>query len=156
PAPGMAADQDRPDPRHHRPLAGAGENQHPVRGNDQTRLPLRHQLDAVDRRQPDAPHPAGGLPQAGGQLTMADPTVVVLGKGTLAIRVADWFRADDRWLLNHVVPVTPEPEWTDSFADWADVYGVSRVESGHYADLQGAKGRSIADLAVSVFYDRIL
>ena len=58
-------------PGDHRALAGARPDQHPVRGDDQTRLPVRHQLVAVDRLQPDPPDPAGGLPQAWRQLAVA-------------------------------------------------------------------------------------
>lgn len=81
--------------------------------------------------------------------------MVVLGKGQLAIRVAEWFRANEDWELMRVVPVMPEPEWTDSFAAWAAGNGVPRVQSGNYADLDAPEGR-VADLGFSVFYDRIL
>jgi len=83
-------------------------------------------------------------------------SVVLLGKGDLAVRVADWFAADEHWQLTHVVPVVPEPTWTASLAEWADRNGVARVESGHWVDLPAEPGRRLADLAVSVFYDRIL
>jgi len=82
-------------------------------------------------------------------------TAVVLGKGPLAIRVAEWLRTNEDWELMRVVPVMPEPEWTDSFAAWAAGNGVPRVQSGNYADLGAPEGR-VADLGISVFYDRIL
>jgi methionyl-tRNA formyltransferase len=79
-------------------------------------------------------------------------SVVVLGKGTLAIRVASWFSESSDYDLRVVVPVMPEPKWTDSFEQWARQAGVMVVETGHYRDLDvGA-----IDLAVSVFYDKIL
>jgi len=82
-------------------------------------------------------------------------TVVVLGKGTLAIRIADWFRASKEYRLQAVVPVMPEPTWTDSLAKWANLSGVAAVESGQYADVfQIIEGP--IDLAFSVFYDKIL
>jgi methionyl-tRNA formyltransferase len=88
---------------------------------------------------------------------MGPRTVVVLGKGALAVRVAEWFRDSDRWSLAGVVPVVPEPAWTDSLLEWASGGGVPRVASGDYADLPTASnGSPTADLAVSVFYDRIL
>jgi hypothetical protein len=87
---------------------------------------------------------------------MGPRTVVVLGKGALAVRVAEWFRGSDRWSLAGVVPVVPEPAWTDSLLDWASGSGVPHVASGDYADLPSANGSPTADLAVSVFYDRIL
>lgn len=77
----------------------------------------------------------------------------MLGKGTLAIHVAEWFRSSDAYVLGTVVPVTPEPTWTESLLGWARSRGVPAIESGDYREL--AHDRPI-DLAVSVFYDRIL
>jgi len=87
---------------------------------------------------------------------MRERSAVVLGKGTLAIRIAEWFRQSERYRLDGVVPVVPEPTWTDSLTEWAREHGVRCVESGHWADLAGPGGGPVADLAVSVFYDRIL
>jgi hypothetical protein len=87
---------------------------------------------------------------------MAARSVVLLGKGDLAVRVAEWFLREDEWQLRHVVPVVPEPDWTESLIDWADGNAVPWVESGHWADLPAEPGRPAAELAVSVFYDRIL
>jgi methionyl-tRNA formyltransferase len=84
-------------------------------------------------------------------------TVVVLGKGDLAIRIAGWFRQSAKYQLISVVPVVPEPTWAPSFAAWAREHGVPVIESGHYKDLPGvANGGWAADLAISVFYDRII
>lgn len=84
-------------------------------------------------------------------------TVVVLGKGDLGIKVAEWFLRSEQHELAAVVPVIPEPAWTKSFASWARANGVPVVESGHYKDLPQAllSDRKI-DLAVSIFYDRII
>lgn len=82
-------------------------------------------------------------------------TAVVLGKGPLAIRVGEWFRAERGWDLRAVVPVVPEPAWTDSLTEWADRNRVATVASGDFADLGPDSGR-LVDLAVSVFYDRII
>jgi methionyl-tRNA formyltransferase len=82
-------------------------------------------------------------------------TAIVLGKGPLAIRVAEWLRTSEDWELMRVVPVMPEPAWTDSLCAWAEGNGVPRVQSGNYADLAAPGGR-VADLGISVFYDRIL
>jgi methionyl-tRNA formyltransferase len=79
-------------------------------------------------------------------------SVVVLGKGTLAIRVAGWFAESPDYDLRAVVPVIPEPTWTDSLEQWAREADVPVVESGHYKDLDVGQ----VDLAVSVFYDKIL
>ena len=78
-------------------------------------------------------------------------TVVVLGKGSLAIRICDWFAAADGYRLAAIIPVVPEPTWTGSLIEWADGHGVESVASGHYADLS-----LDPDLAFSVFYDRII
>ena len=58
--------------------------------------------------------------------------VVLLGKGTLAIRIADWFSRQPEYDLKLIVPVMPEPAWTDSLADWASSHGVPIVASGHF------------------------
>ena len=79
-------------------------------------------------------------------------SVVVLGKGTLAIRVAGWFAESPDHDLRAVVPVIPEPTWTDSLLQWSEKAGVPAVESGNYRDLDVGP----VDLAVSVFYDKIL
>jgi methionyl-tRNA formyltransferase len=90
-------------------------------------------------------------------------SVIVLGKGTLAVRVAGWLKDQAEWHLAGVVPVMPEPVWTNSLTDWALQQDVPVVESGRAEDVEAVLGRSgsqdhdqLADLAVSVFYDRIL
>jgi methionyl-tRNA formyltransferase len=79
-------------------------------------------------------------------------TVAVLGKGSLAIAIAHWFRKSPRWDLQAVLPVDPEPDWGASFKSWADVRRVpitcwncfSANEYGPY------------DLVMLVGYDKIL
>jgi methionyl-tRNA formyltransferase len=84
-------------------------------------------------------------------------TVVVMGKGDLAIRIADWFLQSDKYKLVAVVPVMPEPTWTQSFASWAGVNRVQLIGSGHYRDLpEISTANGGVDLAVSVFYDKII
>jgi hypothetical protein len=97
---------------------------------------------------------------------MTDPTrngrpqtrrVVLLGKGTLAVKVADWFLQSHDWKLETVVPTVPEPSWTDSLIAWAEANGVPYVPSGRHGDLPGVRDDDWSvDLAVSVFYDRII
>jgi methionyl-tRNA formyltransferase len=83
--------------------------------------------------------------------------VIVLGKGTLAVRIGRWFQESSGYELAAVVPVVPEPTWTGSLIDWAEAAGVPYVRSGDYRDLpEGAGEDVVADLGVSVFYDRIL
>jgi methionyl-tRNA formyltransferase len=84
-------------------------------------------------------------------------TVVVMGKGDLAIRVADWFLHSEKYKLVAIVPVMPEPAWTHSLATWGRATGVHIIESGHYRDLpQISTVEGGIDLAVSVFYDKII
>lgn len=78
--------------------------------------------------------------------------VVLLGKGSLAVKAARWFHDRDAYDLRAVVPVVPEPTWTDSLIGWAREHGVPHVESGHYRDLEGER----VGLAVSIFYDKII
>ena len=82
-------------------------------------------------------------------------TVVVLGKGDLAIKVANWFLDSPDHELKAVVPVMPEPGWSASFKAWADAKSVPVVESGRYQDLPADEDGKYCDLGVSVFYDRI-
>lgn len=84
-------------------------------------------------------------------------TAVVMGKGNLAIRVANWFLQSKQYKLVAIVPVIPEPTWTQSFADWGRSSNVPVIGSGHYRDLSQVipEARGI-DLTVSVFYDKII
>ncbi|HWQ16155.1 MAG TPA: formyltransferase family protein [Roseiflexaceae bacterium] len=81
---------------------------------------------------------------------------VLLGKGTLAIRIAEWFLRSPDHKLMAVVPVVPEPRWTDSLIGWAESHGVPYVASGHYKNLMALTGDRPIDLAFSVFYDKII
>lgn len=84
-------------------------------------------------------------------------TVIVLGKGSLAIQLVEWFLRSPDYTLRLVVPVMPEPKWTDSLAGWCRSRGVLVVESGHYADIPNVRdGDWRIDLAFSVFYDKII
>lgn len=84
-------------------------------------------------------------------------TVVLMGKGDLAIRIAEWFLQSGDYDLAAVVPVIPEPSWTGSLATWAGDNGVRVIESGHYRDLpQLSEGDGKIDLVMSVFYDKII
>ncbi len=83
---------------------------------------------------------------------MSSRRAVVLGKGTLAIRIAQWCLDTDKYELVGVVPVVPEPDWSDSLIDWAADRGVPCVRSGDFRDLDVGE----IDLAISVFYDRIV
>jgi methionyl-tRNA formyltransferase len=79
--------------------------------------------------------------------------VVLLGKGDLAIRVAEWFLDATDFDLVAVVPAIPEPSWTGSLTDFAVRRGVSLVDSGDFRDVDDDIR---IDLAFSVFYDKII
>lgn len=83
-------------------------------------------------------------------------TVTVLGKGDLAIQVAQWFFEQPDYQLTHVVPVIPEPGWTGSLAGWALANDVPCIASGHFRDLPVDEAGRASNLGVSVFYDRIV
>jgi len=76
--------------------------------------------------------------------------VVLLGKGSLAIKIAEWFK--DNANLVCVIPDLPEPTWTDSIMDWCKKNEVTFIESGDYRDAPDIK----IDLAMSVFYGKII
>jgi methionyl-tRNA formyltransferase len=83
--------------------------------------------------------------------------VIVLGKGSLAIRIAEWFYESAGYELVQIVPVVPEPSWTDSFIEWASKMGIPIVASGRYQDVSLLENEDEKiDLAFSVFYDKIL
>ncbi len=83
--------------------------------------------------------------------------VIVLGKGELAIRVAGWFLQSPDYKLQAVVPVLPEPSWAPSFQTWARIKDLPIVETGHYKDIEGVSHEDWeVDLAVSIFYDKII
>ncbi len=82
--------------------------------------------------------------------------VVVLGKGELAIRVSRWFTEQPSYRLACVVPVVPEPAWAPSLSEWAKEHQVAVVESGHFDQVSAVIGDGPVDLAVSVFYDKII
>lgn len=83
--------------------------------------------------------------------------VIFMGKGTLAVRVAGWFLESPDYELVRLVPVIPEPTWTDSLMDWGNQHGIPRVETGHYKDIPNVRDEDWhIDLAFSVFYDKII
>lgn len=84
-------------------------------------------------------------------------TTVLMGKGDLAIRIAEWFLRSEEYELVAIVPVMPEPVWTKSLASWGRRNEVRVVESGHYKDLPGISNvEGGVDFTVSVFYDKII
>ena len=82
--------------------------------------------------------------------------VVVLGKGPLALNIANWFFKDTGYELRAIVPVIPEPEWTESISEWAKSRNINTIDSGHYKNIFDLKNSEWnIDLAVSCMYDKI-
>ena len=77
--------------------------------------------------------------------------VVVLGKGDLCIKICEWFKKHEK--LSYVVPVIPEPHWTESLVDWCELNQIDYVKSGNYRELPNSNK---IDLAFSCFYDKIV
>lgn len=78
--------------------------------------------------------------------------VVLFGKGSLAVKIADYFHFSRIYELTFVVPVVPEPLWTESLVAWCKNNCVPFVESGLFSDLRQEEK---INMGVSVFYDRI-
>jgi hypothetical protein len=68
---------------------------------------------------------------------MAD-SVVVLGRGSLAVRAARWFLDSSDHELRSIVRLVAEPIWTASLIAWARAHEVRHVESRDYRALSGA------------------
>ncbi len=81
--------------------------------------------------------------------------VVVMGKGDLAIRIANWFYHNNSYNLIGVLPVLPEPTWTGSLLDWCANPSITRDNPVKvYQKLTEVPAGQ--DLVFSCFYDKIL
>lgn len=84
-------------------------------------------------------------------------SVILLGKGELACRIGDWFVASGTYSLRWVIPVVPEPKWTQSLVQWCRSRDVPFIETGHFRDIPCAEAENwSADLLFSVFYDKVI
>ena len=77
--------------------------------------------------------------------------VAVFGKGSLSISVCEYILNSSNHELVCVVPVMPEPEWTDSLFSWCYENKINGVSSGEYKQADPDS----FDLGISVFYDKI-
>ncbi len=82
---------------------------------------------------------------------MKRKNVILLGKGSLAIKIAEWFKNNHN--LVAVIPDMPEPDWSDSLVNWCKNNNVKFIESGNHEDLDAD---ITIDLAMSVFYGKII
>lgn len=83
-------------------------------------------------------------------------TVIVLGKGDLAIKIASWFKRSNEYELIAIVPQIPEPTWARSFLEWAEDKQIPIIRSGDYKEIFRLFPKQNIDLCVSVFYDKII
>lgn len=77
--------------------------------------------------------------------------VVVFGKGDLAIKICEWIIKSDDYSLEMIVPVVPEPQWSQSLISFAKKRNIRYLVSGDYRDIKLEK----FDLGISIFYDKI-
>src|SRR3954452_18261299 len=82
--------------------------------------------------------------------------VVLMGKGSLAVRAAQWLLETPQFELSCLVPTIPEPTWTDSLVDWGRGHGIPHVASGDFRDLAAFREGRRTPLAISIFYDKII
>lgn len=80
---------------------------------------------------------------------MTVKTAIVLGKGPLAAKIAQWFHDGGDYALLGIVPVDPEPEWCRGFVAWADEHDVP-VLALHDMAIRNK------DVLFSCFYDRMI
>jgi methionyl-tRNA formyltransferase len=81
--------------------------------------------------------------------------VIVLGKGELCLKICNWFNTHPDYNLQLVVPVIPEPKWTDSLISWCNENEIVYLESGNNKDISD-EILLAADLVMSVFYSKII
>jgi methionyl-tRNA formyltransferase len=77
--------------------------------------------------------------------------VVLLGKGDLSIKVAEYCKLN--FNLSLVIPDKPEPTWTGSLQNWCIKNNVPYIESGNFKDLDKTQK---FDLGISIFYGKII
>lgn len=83
---------------------------------------------------------------------MIKKKIALLGKGELAIRVAEYLMESSKYELALVVPVYPEPNWTSSLLEWATKRRIPAIPSGDYQEIDSIKNY---DIYFSVYYDKI-
>ena len=81
--------------------------------------------------------------------------VVILGKGSLCIEICDWFNSNENYNIYLVIPVIPEPKWTDSLINWCEINQIKKLKSGDHRDIDDSILNK-SDLVISVFYDKII
>jgi len=86
----------------------------------------------------------------------SEKSVVVLGKGPLAIKVCKWILDMKGFNLKLIVPVVPEPEWAESLIKFAQINKIQYIKSGNIHDLDEVVKVDEIDLYLSIFFETIL
>jgi methionyl-tRNA formyltransferase len=77
--------------------------------------------------------------------------IILLGKGDLSIKVAEWILKHHELVL--VVPDRPEPSWSSSLTKWCINNQIKYIDSGDYEEIDNL---SEVDLIISIFYGKII
>jgi methionyl-tRNA formyltransferase len=77
--------------------------------------------------------------------------IILLGKGDLSIKVAEWILKHHELVL--VVPDRPEPSWSSSLTKWCIDNQIKYIDSGDYEEIDNL---SEVDLIISIFYGKII
>ena len=72
--------------------------------------------------------------------------VILMGKGSLAIKIAKWFNQNSDYKLKLIVPVIPEPSWTDSLISWSKQNNIEYIKSGNYLEIPEINNENVNNL----------
>lgn len=78
--------------------------------------------------------------------------ILLFGKGTLAVRIAEFLHRSDNFALVGVIPVNPEPNWTESLSEWARC---NEIEIFSFETIFEKFHKGEVTLGISVYFDKI-
>ena len=82
--------------------------------------------------------------------------IIMMGKGALCKKACQWLLNNPtHYDLQYVVPVIPEPKWTDSIIEFCIENKIKYLPDGDYKNLPSEIIKS-ADIVISIFYDKII
>ena len=82
--------------------------------------------------------------------------IIMMGKGALCKKACQWLLNNPTYYdLQYVVPVIPEPKWTDSIIEFCVKNKIKYLPDGDYKNLHSEIIKS-ADIVISIFYDKII
>ena len=79
-----------------------------------------------------------------------------MGKGELGIKVCNWLIKEKEFDLKCIVPVLPEPDWSESIIDYAKSKNITYLDSGNINDLDQIINIYEIDLFICIFFETIL